>query len=164
MLLSTAIVLIPDWSVVVQSAIFLAALTVISRCALVPLLRVRDLRRAATVEAEAEAKQLQARATERLVEYERCIAAARQEGASVKEQLRQEGYAQANKILASSRTVAFASLDTAKQRIAKEAEVARTLLKASVEEFARAITERILERSLNEPPQRSKVVHEEGRR
>lgn len=165
MLLSTAIVLTPDWTVLIQLGIFLSVLPILSTFVFGPLVRVRDLRRTATVGAVEEAKRLEAVAEEKSEEYRRQIEAARQEGAAVKEQLQQEGYTKAREIIDGTRQQVFARLDAAKAKMRYEADAARRLLEANTEEFARAIAERLLERSLSESPQRRQLQSDlSGRR
>lgn len=148
MLGATAISLFPDWTVGIQGLIFLAVFAVVSRLIVQPLVRLRDLRRQATVATEAEAQELAELAKVRLEEYERRLQAARQEGAVLRENLRQEGFARASAIIKDARQQALARLDAAKTKMEIEAAAARKLLEGNAEQFGRAIAERILERVL----------------
>lgn len=147
MFLSTSIALTPDWTIIVQLGIFLATLAVVSRFLVKPLMHLRGVRREITIGAQEEARRLLTVAEEKVAEYERRIAAARQDGQGLKESLRQEGYAAASKVMDGARRSAFVKLDEAKARTAKEADGARKLLEADAEEFGRTIVERILERN-----------------
>lgn len=163
MLLSTSIVLVPDWTVAVQLLIFLVVLSVVVPFLLRPLLRVRDLRREATVAAQARAEELGRMAQEQAAEYERRLRAARLEGLAAKERLRQEGYAGASEIMGRARAAALQQLEGAKTQLMKAAAAARDLLEANAGEFARAITERILERAIGEQVPSVVRTDEEGR-
>lgn len=140
--------ILPDKTLWVQLAIFLAVLAALNHLIFKPVLRVIRLRREKTSGDRARIEAL-AKKTEGLVkEYEDKIYQARKEAFQMKEAIRREGDAQGQKIIQEARQASLAQMEKASQAIQKETESAAKKLEAEAQKMSQTLTEKLLGRPI----------------
>lgn len=137
-----------DGTVLIQFALFLVMLFVLSRFMFRPYLKLRDLRKEGIEGAREKAHDMDARAKKIVADYDEKLLKARQRGAEERMRLRQEGAARERQIVGAAREEVGRTTDSAKANVAKQAGDVKTQLEAQAQVLARQMASKILGREV----------------
>jgi len=137
-----------DLTVLVQLAIFLVLLVVLTKMVFKPFLAMQEERDTNIHGAKKQATSLDELAGEKMAVYDEKMAAARKESALVRGELRKEGGAHASSILGDARAEADAKVEKARERIAASVAEAREALTARADDIAVEIANKLLGREV----------------
>jgi len=137
-----------NFTLVIQLAIVLILMVILSRVVFDPFLGYLQERRDRVERAEKEARELQQKSNELIERYREAMAAAQAQGAKIREKIRKEGLTQELEILQKAMDEANQLIQEMKRKISEEMEMARAGLKVQVQNLSREIAEKILGRSL----------------
>lgn len=160
-ILAASVNLLPDGTFFFQLAVFGIAVGVLSWGIFGPVTRVLDLRRQKTVGDSSEAEALLARADVIATQYAEKIRAAKLAAQSIKEGLRQEGFAQATEIMNAGRQESLKELEIARKSIASQVETARKALSDEANAFALTIVGKLAPQEFQGDSQK-KILEENG--
>lgn len=137
-----------DLTVIIQLAIFLVLLVVLTKFVFQPFLAMQQERDANIDGAKEKAQNLDGEADDKIASYEEKMVAARKEAASIRAELRQQGEAQAAEVLSEARGESDAKIESARTRIATSAESARKELRQRADAVAAGIASKLLGREV----------------
>ncbi len=136
-------------TVIIQLAVVLFLMVILSTIVFKPFLRVLQERRDWVEGAEKKAKELQRRTEELMEKYRQAMAAAQAQGANIREEIRKESLAREMEILQRAMEEANGFLGEMKSKIQEKTRVARGSLRLHVANLSREIAEKILGRGLS---------------
>jgi F-type H+-transporting ATPase subunit b len=137
-----------DGTLLVQFAIFLVMLLILSRTLFRPYLQLRDARHKGIEGAREDAQAMKERARSIVASYDTKLTAAKVRGAEERQRLRSEGAVQERQVLGRARDDAQKTLDGARAKIIDEATAARTQLERESAALAQQIVKKILGREV----------------
>jgi F-type H+-transporting ATPase subunit b len=136
-------------TMLVQLAILLALLIVLSQVAFRPFLGLQQARKERLDSEEKQARDLKERSQQMMERYREAIAAAQAKGAAMREEMRKESMAQESTILQKAMQEAGQLMEKMKARISQETEAAKSGLRLQAQTLSREIAEKILGRNLS---------------
>ena len=137
-----------DGTAYVQLVIFLALMAVLYPLLFKPWLETLERRSQAIAGAAAEAERLRSQADGMGGDYDKRLAALREEAHGIKSAARHAAEAERHKILGSARSESGRELEQARERAAREAAAAREALQGQIDALARDVSQKILGRAL----------------
>lgn len=147
-MLASEIQLFPDKTIFIQLAIFLLVLVSLNHFVFKPVLKLIRLRKERTEGERERLKELQEK-TEGLVgDYESKMESAKQEGFRIKEGIRREGEAQAQRVIQEAKQASLSQLEKIKKEIERETEGASKQLEKEAEVLSQTLAEKVLGRAL----------------
>ncbi len=135
-------------NLLIQIAIFLIVMISLSKFLFKPLLQIIEERKRRIEEPRRRAKELMEEAERRLAEYELKIYEARQRAAEEKEMIRKEAMAAEREIILRAQDQGNKMIEEMRERIQREAEEARKILRRDAEKIAFDLAEKILGRKV----------------
>jgi F-type H+-transporting ATPase subunit b len=139
----------PDWTLFVQIINFLALVFLLNMVLFRPIRRVIQARQARMEELEDDILGLGDNQQGILGEVDAQLAAARREGLGLREKLRHEGSDEEGSILEQVKKEVDAEWTKVEAKIKKDVAKARDALKAQAQDFATALSAKILGRKLS---------------
>ena len=137
-----------DLTVVVQFVLFLILFVVANKFLFQPYLKLRELRKAETQGARAEADRMTAEADARLADYEKALAVARNKANDEARKVRAEAAQHEREVTETARTTAVAAINEAQTKVRTETEAARAQLMPQADALAKAIASKLLGREV----------------
>ena len=138
----------PDYTFLVQIAIFVVVWVALSRLWFGPALRVIRERAARSEGAIREARAVQAEAERLRLEHAAALDAARDEAHREMQEVVRGAEAEQKRLLAEAREEAQRTLAEVRTRVAEEVAAARRGLRAQVGEIAREVAQKVVGRSV----------------
>jgi F-type H+-transporting ATPase subunit b len=138
-----------DWTLLVQIINFLVLVFLLNMVLFRPIRRVIQARQARMATLEDEISGLADNQQGILGEVDAQLAAARREGLGLREQLRQEGSQEESSLLDEVKKEVDAEWTRVEAKIKKDVKKARDTLKAQAQDFATALSAKILGRKLS---------------
>jgi F-type H+-transporting ATPase subunit b len=135
-----------DGTFFLQLGIFVVLFLFLREVVFKPVVAVLDAREHATDGAKDEARELEARAKEKLAAFEAEMTKAKVELSSERERLRKDGAALERELLSKARSDADKILEDANEKMAEETAIARRHIDETVPQFARDIADKLLGR------------------
>lgn len=160
-ILAASVNLLPDGTFFFQLAVFGIAVGIMSWGIFGPVTRVLDLRKQKTVGDSSEATELLARAEVIATQYADTIRDAKTSAKEVKEDLRQQGFAQATEIMTAARQDCLKELEAARKSIAGQVDTARKALSDEANAFALTIVGKLALQDFQGSEQK-KILEENG--
>ncbi len=136
-------------TMLVQLAILLALMIILSQVAFRPFLGLLQARKDRIEGEERQARELKDRTQQMMDRYREAIAAAQAKGAGMREEMRKESMSQESSILQKAMQEAGQLMDKMKAKISEETEAAKSGLRAQAQNLSREIAEKILGRNLS---------------
>jgi len=136
-------------TLIIQLAVVLSLMVILSQIAFKPFLSLLQARKERIEGAEKRARELQQQAEELIERYREAISAAQAQGATIREEIRQESLAKEMEILQQAMEEANQVIKEIKMKIAEETGLARRDLRLQAQNLSREITARILGRDLS---------------
>jgi F-type H+-transporting ATPase subunit b len=136
-------------TLIIQLAVVLSLMVILSQIAFKPFLSLLQARKERIEGAEKRARDLQQQAEELIERYREAISAAQAQGATIREEIRQESLAKEMEILQQAMEEANQVIKEMKMKIAEETGLARRDLRLQAQNLSREITARILGRDLS---------------
>ncbi|MFH1757366.1 MAG: ATP synthase F0 subunit B [Pseudomonadota bacterium] len=136
-------------TLIIQLAVVLSLIVILSQIAFKPFLSLLQARKERIEGAEKRARELQQQAEKLIERYREAISAAQAQGATIREEIRQESLAKEMEILQKAMDEANQVIKKMKMKIAQEAGLARRDLRMQAQNLSREITARILGRDLS---------------
>jgi len=137
-----------DWTLLLQFANFMILLVALNVVLFKPLRAVMAARKA-TIDGDlAKARSLDEQVQSQVAEYEAKLQEARQRGSQERTALRQAAQAEEARLLGNANEKASQRLQSLKDQVAGEAEVARQGLRSETDALARQIAGKVLGRSV----------------
>jgi F-type H+-transporting ATPase subunit b len=137
-----------DGTLLIQFALFLIMLLILSRALFRPYLKLRDARHKGIEGARQEAHGMDDRVHGIIADYDAKLSAAKLRGNEERQRLRTEGAAHERQVLGRARDEAQRALEGARGKISSEANAARTKLEAESTSLAGEIVKKILGREV----------------
>jgi F-type H+-transporting ATPase subunit b len=137
-----------DWTLAVQLAIFLGLYFVLKQAVFAPFLQMRKQRQDSIVGARARAEAMEKSRQERDAEYQRGLAAARQQASAQRATERAAAKDEAQQLLVSAREQCDAKLIDARERIAQSLPAAELAMRTRADQLAKSIASKVLGRQL----------------
>lgn len=137
-----------DYTVIVQIVFFLFFWFLLAKLLFKPFVGLLEERERRTEGARAEARSLQSEAERMREEYEKRIAAARDEGSGVKEAIIQQGYQERERLLSQARDEAASLLERIRGELEQEMRKEEQSVEREAEAIARQMAEKILGRTI----------------
>ncbi len=136
-------------TMLVQLAMLLVLLIVLSQVAFRPFLGLLDARKERLNSEEQQARDLKDRTQQMMERYRETMAAAHSKGAAIREEMRKESMAQESSILQKAMQEGGQLMEKMKARISQETEAAKSGLRVQAQNLSREIAEKILGRNLS---------------
>ncbi len=136
-------------TLIIQLAVVLSLMVILSQIAFKPFLSLLQARKERIEGAEKRARELQQQAEKLIERYREAISAAQAQGATIREEIRQESLAKEMEILQQAMEEANQVIKEMKMKIAEETGLARRDLRLQAQNLSREITARILGRDLS---------------
>lgn len=136
-------------TLIIQLAVVLSLMVILSQIAFKPFLSLLQARKERIEGAEKRARDLQQQAEKLIERYREAISAAQAQGATIREEIRQESLAKEMEILQQAMEEANQVIKEMKMKIAEETKLARRDLRLQAQNLSREITARILGRDLS---------------
>ena len=137
-----------NYWLIMQLAVVLSLMVILSQVAFKPFLKTLQARKERIKRAEKRAGELQQQVEKLIERYREAISAAQAQGASIREEIRQESLAKEMEILQKAMAEANQVIEDMKKKIAEETGLARKDLRLHARNLSREIAERILGRNL----------------
>jgi len=137
-----------NFTLIVQLAIVLSLMIVLSQVVFKPFLHLLQERRERVEGAEKRGKEMQQRTDELIERYREAISAAQAEGTMIREEIRRESLAREMEILQKAMEEASRIIKEMKLKISEEASLARAGLMLHAQNLSYEIAEKILGRRL----------------
>ncbi|HRI08848.1 MAG TPA: ATP synthase F0 subunit B [Nannocystaceae bacterium] len=148
LLVASAPVVDIDGTAYVQLVIFLALMAVLYPLLFKPWLETLERRSQAIAGAVAEADRLRSKAGNLGGDYDKKLAAIRDEAQSIRNEARHAAEADRHRVVGAARSESGRDLELARERAVKESREAREALQGQIEALARDVSAKILGRSL----------------
>lgn len=136
-------------TMLVQLAILLALLIILSQVAFRPFLGLLQARKERLDSEEKQAGELKERTRQMMDRYREAMAAAQAKGAGMREEIRKESMAQESSILQKAMQEAGQLMEKIKSKISQETDAAKSGLRVQAQNLSREIAEKILGRNLS---------------
>ncbi len=136
-------------TMLVQLAILLALLIILSQVAFRPFLGLLQARKERLDSEEKQAGDLKERTRQMMDRYREAMAAAQAKGAGMREEIRKESMAQESSILQKAMQEAGQLMEKMKAKISQETDAAKSGLRVQAQNLSREIAEKILGRNLS---------------
>jgi F-type H+-transporting ATPase subunit b len=136
-------------TIIIQLAVVLSLMVILSQIAFKPFLNILRAREERIEGAETRAREIERKAEELMEKYREAISAAQAQGASIREELRQESLAKEMAVLHKAMEEGNQIIQEMKLKIAEEIGSARAELLMQAQNLSREITSRILGRPLS---------------
>ena len=136
-------------TLIIQLAVVLSLMVILSQIAFKPFLSLLQARKERIEGAEKRARELQQQAEKLIERYREAISAAQAQGATIREEIRQESLAKEMEILQQAMEEANQVIKEMKMKIAEETGLVRRDLRLQAWNLSREITARILGRDLS---------------
>ncbi len=133
-------------TVIIQIVIFIAAIFILNTLVFKPFMELIDRREKLTKGAIGEAKELEEKVKEIILEYEAKLNDARAQAQEERNKIVREAEAAASGIISKTREETAGLLDEAKKKLESESEVIKEKLKGDVQMLSKEIASRILGR------------------
>ncbi len=133
-------------TVIIQIVIFIAAIFILNTLVFKPFMELIDRREKLTKGAIGEAKELEEKVKEIILEYEAKLNDARAQAQEERNKIVREAEAAASEIISKTREETAGLLDEAKKKLESESEVIKEKLKGDVQLLSNEIASRILGR------------------
>jgi F0F1-type ATP synthase membrane subunit b/b' len=137
-----------DGTLLVQFALFLIMLVILSRALFRPYLNLRDARHKGIEGAREEAHGMDGRVQAIIGDYDTKLSAAKLRGNEERQRLRTEGAIHERQVLGKARDEAQRALEGARGKISSEASAARVKLEAESTTLAKDIVKKVLGREV----------------
>jgi F-type H+-transporting ATPase subunit b len=137
-----------DGTLLIQFALFLIMLLILSRALFRPYLKLRDTRHKGIEGAREEAHSMEQRARDIVAGYDAQLSAAKLRGTEERQRLRTEGAVYERQVLGRARDEAQKALDGARLQINTETAAARAQLEQQSTGLAQEIVKKILGREV----------------
>ena len=137
-----------NYWLIMQLAVVLSLMVILSQVAFKPFLKTMQARKERIKKAEKRAGELQQQVEKLIERYREAISAAQAQGASIREEIRQESLAKEMEILQKAMAEATQVIEDMKKKIAEETGLARKDLRIQARNLSREIAERVLGRNL----------------
>jgi len=135
-------------TLILQLVIVLGLMGILTQLVFNPFMTVLAERKNRIEGAEKKAKDLQQQAEELIDRYREALAAAQAQGASIRDEIRKISLSEEMTILQKAMEDANRVIQEVKKKIAEDAQAARADLRHQAQNLSRAITEKILGRSV----------------
>ncbi|MEW6144718.1 MAG: ATP synthase F0 subunit B [Thermodesulfobacteriota bacterium] len=133
-------------TVFIQIVIFIAAILILNALVFKPFLELIDRRDRLTKGAIKEARELEEKVKEIILEYEAKLNEARAQAQEERNKIVREGEAAANGVIAKTREETASLLDEAKKKLESDTEAIKDKLKGDVQVLSREIASKVLGR------------------
>jgi len=133
-------------TVIIQIAIFIAAIYILNTLVFKPFIELIDRRDKLTKGAIKEAKELEEKVKEIILEYEAKLNEARAQALEERHKIVREGESAAAAIISITREETAGLLDDAKKKLEAETEIIKEKLKGDVQLLSKEITTKVLGR------------------
>lgn len=133
-------------TVIIQIVIFIAAIFILNTLVFKPFMKLIDRREKLTKGAIGEARELEEKVKEIILEYEAKLNDARAQAQEERNKIVREAEAAASGIISKTREETAGLLDEAKKKLESESEVIKEKLKGDVQLLSKEIASRILGR------------------
>jgi len=133
-------------TVIIQIVIFIAAIFILNTLVFKPFMKLIDRREKLTKGAIREARELEEKVKEIILEYEAKLNDARAQAQEERNKIVREAEAAASVIISKTREETAGLLDEAKKKLESESEVIKEKLKGDVQLLSKEIASRILGR------------------
>ncbi len=137
-----------DWTILLQAANFMVLMLVLNSILYRPLRNLLNRRRESIDGAHGRARELETQIAEKMSRYQEQLQQAKLKGNEEKMALRAAAAKNEAELLASAHQSASEQLQTIKNRVQAEAEVARKSLKTETEVLAGQVAAKVLGRAL----------------
>jgi F-type H+-transporting ATPase subunit b len=137
-----------NFTLIVQLAIVLGLMVILSQVIFKPFLAILQERRDRVTEAEKKARSLQQQTEELIKQYREGISAAQIQGAMIRDGFRKESLARETEAIQAAAEEANRRIGEMKEKIAEETEATRVMLQSQARNLSRELAERILGRSV----------------
>ncbi len=137
-----------DYSIFIQIALFLLTWFFLARFVFSPFQRLLEDREQRTAGMKIKADTLLEEADRLRIQYEERITRAKEEGNSLKEEIRQEALQAGEQLLTQAQADAARFLQTARQQIQEEMQKSQKLVLQEAEAVAQEMAEKILSRKV----------------
>ena len=137
-----------DWTILLQAANFMVLMLVLNSILYRPLRNLLNRRRESIEGAHSRARELDTQIAEKMSRYQEQLQQAKLNGNEEKMALRAAAAKNEAELLASAHQSASEQLQTIKNRVQAEAEIARKSLKAETEVLAAQVASKVLGRAL----------------
>ncbi len=141
--------LTPNITFFYQLALFLVVVAVLNHLLFQPALKVLDKRKSATDGVQEEVLSLKQMTEQKINEYEDKLYQAKLRGAALKDKIKKEGDEEATKILNKAREGSESTLLELEAKLAQEERQAELELKQALQELAKQMAEKVLERKVS---------------
>lgn len=148
LMLASSIQLLPDTTFFFQLLIFGLVVATLTWGVFGPILKVLDLRKQRTIGDATQAHDIDARCETLVTTITEQLKAARAEAFAIQEASRQDGFAEATRIMEEARKSSLESLATARHTIQQEVEKAKSLLTSEANVFATAIVTKLAPKTI----------------
>lgn len=145
---AAGITVIPNWTTLIQSANFLVLVFILNKVLYRPIRNALTQRKEKIEGLEHNVENATSDLSDKLATYESSIREARKKGLKAKDALVNEATDEEKEIIAKINAEALAELNAVKEKVAKEADVARDALLKEVDAFANDIGAKILGRAV----------------
>jgi F-type H+-transporting ATPase subunit b len=135
-------------TLIIQLVIVLSLMGILTQIVFKPFMTVLEERKNRIEDAEKTAKDLQQQADELIERYREAIASAQAQGAGIRDEIRKISLSEEMAILQNAMDEANRVIQEVKKNIAEDARAARADLRYQAQNLSRAITEKILGRSV----------------
>ncbi len=135
-------------TLIIQLVIVLSLMGILTQIVFKPFMTILEERKNRIEAAEKKAKDLQQQADELIERYREAIAAAQAQGAGIRDEIRKISLAEEMSILQNAMDEANRVIQEVKKKIAQDAKAAQADLRYQAQNLSRAITEKILGRSV----------------
>jgi F0F1-type ATP synthase membrane subunit b/b' len=140
----------PDWTFIAQIVLFLIVWTYLRRLLFEPNLSVLKARKQRTEGAMKESAQVKAEVEELNEQYRARLATTRTEARQKVDTIYKDAGLQARSVVEAARKEAGKSVVSIRQTLSQDVENTRLSLEAQLPQFAREISEKLLERPLSQ--------------
>lgn len=140
--------LTPNITFFYQLALFLVVIVLLNHLLFQPALKILDKRKSATTGVHEEVEDLRHRTEQKMREYEDKVYQAKLRGAALKEKLKKEAEEEASKILGKAREGSDSMIVEMEAKLAQEERQAEAELKTALQELAKQMAEKVMERRI----------------
>lgn len=137
-----------DFSVLTQIILFIGLWLILRRVLFEPYMRLLQNREQRTDGLQAQAETLTREGQQLQAEYEAAIARAREEGESIKNEIRGEAEQARERIVSEGQSIASQTLQAVRQEIARDMTAARERTAKEAEALASEMVEKVLGRKI----------------
>jgi F-type H+-transporting ATPase subunit b len=137
-----------NFTVIIQLAMILSLLAILSQIAFKPFLKVLEERKERVERAEIKARELRKRTEELMVRYREALADAQAQGVAEREKIRKQSLTREMDVLQKAVEEANRRIQEMKNKIAEETGTAKASLRLQAQNLSREIAAKVLGRNL----------------